>query len=239
VGKVPIPISAASVDSIPDGIIWISVEGFWLWNGNTADIVSCPLWDAIVAKMDFGRTIREASLVNVGSRGEIWWFWVDINLGMHTSRYIALDYRSKVWMPGYLSRTCGVTYGNDRNPIMSDGVKVWKHEVGFVYPEAKYMPYIESQTLNAAGGENWVTLTKLLPDIVGDQTALRFSVSKNNNRSAYSTQMYSTQRVVNGHGWVDIRETARDLRLRIDMVKNIDWGTVGPIILDLKPRGKR
>jgi thiamine biosynthesis protein ThiC len=44
---------------------------------------------------------------------------------------------------------------------------------------------------------------------------------------------------VNGHGWVDIRETARDMRLRIDMIKNSDWSTIGPIILDIKPRGKK
>jgi hypothetical protein len=239
VGRVPIPISAASVTSIPDGVIWISVEGFWLWNGNAVDIIPCPLWDSISARMDFGRTIREAHVINIASRGEIWFFWVDVSLGITTSRYVALDYRSKLWMPGYLSRTCGITYGNDRNPIMSDGTKVWKHEVGFSYPEARFMPYLESQTLNVAGGERWLTVNKILPDIMGDKTALAFRVAKNTDRTDYSTQTYSAQHGVNGHGWVDIRETARDIRLRIDMVKNNDWSTIGPIIFDLKPRGKK
>jgi hypothetical protein len=239
VGKIPIPISAASVTSIPEGVIWISVEGFWLWNGNTADIIPCPIWDSVVARMDFGRTIRESHIVSITNRGEIWWFWVDVNLSLQTSRYIALDFRSKIWMPGYLSRTCGITYGNDRNPIMTDGYTVWKHEVGFVYPGALFMPYLESQTLNAAGGENWVTLAKLLPDIMGDKTALAFSVMKNNDRANYAAQTQSPQRAVNGYGWVDIRETARDLRLRIDMIKNNNWSTVGPIIFDFKPRGKK
>lgn len=239
VSKVPIPISATSVASIPEGIIWISVEGFWLWNGNTADIIPCPLWDSIAARMDFGRTVREAGLVNLLSRGEIWWFWVDISLGTETSRYVALDFRSKIWMPGYLSRTCGITYANDRNPIMSDGYKVWKHETGLVYPGALYLPYIESQTLNVAGGEKWVTVSKILPDIMGDKSALAFSLALNNDRTDYAAQRYSPQRTVNGHGWVDIRETARDVRLRIDMVKNLSWGTVGPIIFDMKARGKK
>lgn len=239
VAKTPIPMSASSVASIPEGIIWISVEGFWLWNGTTADIVPCPLWDSISVKMDFARTIRESSIVVMQNRGEIWWFWVDINLGLVTSRYIALDYRSQLWMPGYLSRTCGITYGNDRNPVMSDGYKVWKHETGFVYPGALYMPYVESQSLNANGGENWVTVSKILPDIAGDKTALAFSLAMNNDRSDYSSQVYSKQRTVNGYGWVDIRETARDVRLRIDMVKGSDWSTVGPIIFDLKVRGKK
>lgn len=239
VGKIPIPISASSVSSIPSGIVWASVEGFWLWNGTTADIVACPIWDSIVRNMDFGRTIREASVVSLQNRGEIWWFWVDVNLGLTTSRYVAFDFRSNIWMPGYLSRTCGFTYGNDRNPLMCDGWLVWKHESGLIYPNALHMPYLESQTLNITDGEQMVTLNKILPDIMGDKTALAFSVAKNIDRTNYASQSYSAQRTVNGFGWVDIRETARDLRLRIDMVKNNDWSTIGPIIFDFKPRGKK
>ena len=239
IGKIPIPISAASMSSIPEGIVWITVEGFWLYNGSTANTIPCPIWDEISKNMDFDRTVRESHSVNLLARGEIWWFWVDKNLGHEVTRYAALDYRSGIWMPGFLSRTCGVTYANDKFPIMSDGYKVWKHETGVSYPEARFMPYIESQSLNANGGESLITLNKVTPDIAGDRTALAFSVVMNTDRSDYASQRYSPQRTVNGHGSADIRETARDLRLRIDMIKNSDWSTVGPIILDTKIRGKR
>jgi hypothetical protein len=239
VGKVPIPISSSSVASIPDGIVWISVEGFWQWNGTTADVIPCPLWDSISVQMDFGRTVHESAVVSMLNRGEIWWFWVDKDLGTSATRYIALAYRNKIWAPGFLARTCGITYGNDRNPIMSDGVKIWKHDTGFVYPGARFLPYIESQTFNVNGGDSWTTLNRIAPDIAGDRTALAFSVAKNNDRSDYSAQTYSPQRTVNEHGWVDIRETARDIRLRIDMIKNNDWTTVGPILVDSKIRGKK
>jgi hypothetical protein len=239
VGKVPIPISAASVTSVPAGIAWVSIEGFWLWNGTTADIVPCPLWDSISTRMDFGHCVLESSIVSMLNRGEVWWFWVDKDLGIQNSRYIALDYRSKIWMPGYLNRTCGITYGNDRFPIMTDGWTVWKHETGFTYPNALFMPYIESQTLNVFDGERWNTISKILPDIAGDKDALAFSIAMNNDRTDYSTQQYSARQTINPHGWVDIRVTARDARLRIDMIKGSDWTTVGPIIFDIKPRGKK
>lgn len=238
-GKVPIPISAASMSSIPEGIIWISAEGFWLYNGSSAGIIPCPVWDVIAANMDFERTMGESHSINLLIRGEIWWFWVDRALGLEVERYVALDYRSKVWMSGYLRRTCGNTYGNDPHPIMSDGIKVWKHEVGFQYPEARFMPYLESQTLYAMEGERWMTMNKILPEIAGDRTAIAFSVAKINDRTVYASETYSPQRTVNGHGWVDIRETARDMRLRIDMIQNADWSTVGPLLFDLKPRGKK
>lgn len=239
VGKVPIPISAASISSIPDGIMWISVEGFWLYNGSNVDTLACPVWDIITQRMDFERTVINSHSVNMLVKGEIWWFWVDNTLGTDATRYIAYDYRSKIWMPGYLKRTCGNTYANDKYPIMSDGVKVWKHETGFVYPEASFMPYLESQTLNMKGGENWFTMVKIIPDISGDKTAISFRMAKNIERANYSSEVYSPQRTVNEFGHVDIRETMRDGRLRIDMIRNADWGTVGPIILDMKLRGKK
>jgi len=122
---------------------------------------------------------------------------------------------------------------------MCDGWTVWKHETGFVYPNALFMPYLESQTLNISDGERCVTINKILPDIMGDKSALAFYLKMENDRTDYSTQTMSVQRTVNEHGWVDIRETARDVRLRIDMIRSLNWSTVGPIIFDIKPRGKK
>jgi len=239
IGKIPIPISAASMSSIPEGIVWISVEGFWMYNGSTADTITCPLWDVIAARMDFERTVRESHSVNLLAKGEIWWFWVDINYGLEPTRYVALDYRGKIWMGGYLTRTCGNTYANDRYPIMSDGTKVWKHETGYVYPEVIWQPYLESQNITINGGESFSTITKILPDIAGDKTALAFALVTRNDRSDYSTETYGTYRTVNKHGWVDFRETARDFRLYIEMTRSAEWSTVGPIIFDIKERGKK
>jgi hypothetical protein len=239
IGKVPIPISAASVSSVPDGVVWISVEGFWIFNGSSVNILPCPFWDVISASMDFSRTVREAAIVSLQNRGEIWWFWVDIDYGTRNSRYAAYDFRSNIWLPGFMSRTCGFSYANERNPVMSDGTKIWKHEVGLQYPEALFMPYLESQTLNSGNGAWMTTLNKILPDIRGDKTAIAFSLVKSNDRTTYSSQTISPRRGVNEHGWVDMRETAQDLRLRIEMINNRDWSTVGPIIFDFKTRGKK
>jgi hypothetical protein len=142
-------------------------------------------------------------------------------------------------MGGYLKRTCGLTFANDRFPVMSDGWKIWKHETGYTYPEAQFMPFLESQTLNVNGGDNWLTVSKILPEIAGDRTALAFSLALINDRTRSSDERYTTKRTANEHGWVDIRETARDVRLRIDMIKNNDWSTVGPIIFDSKIRGRK
>src|SRR6185436_639272 len=98
IGKIPVPISAASVSSIPEGIIWISVEGFWMFNGTTADVIQCPLWDTMYSKMDFQRTVRESHSVSMVSRGEIWWFWVDPTISLECARYTSIDYRVRPYI---------------------------------------------------------------------------------------------------------------------------------------------
>lgn len=240
VGHIPIPLSASSVTSLPIGILWVSVEGFWLFNGSTANIIPCPLWDSVSVRMDFARTVRESNFVSLINRGEVWWFWVDNSIGITANRYVALDFRSNVWMPGYLQRTCGVSYGNERNPVMSDGYKIWKHETGFLYPNALFTPFIESQTINVQDGAQFTTITKVIPDVAGDATALGFSLAINNNRSNYNGQSYSPRCTINPDtGTIDFRTTGRDLRFRIEMIKASDWTTVGPIIFDIKPRGRK
>jgi hypothetical protein len=62
---------------------------------------------------------------------------------------------------------------------------------------------------------------------------------KTNDRAGYTPEKQSPLRKKNKYGFVDIRETARDMRLRIEMVKDSNWGTVGPILFDNKIRGKK
>ena len=240
IGRVPIPISAQSTAAIPLGIIWVSIEGFWLYNGVNIDVVFCSVWDTVLERANMGVNVKECSCVTLLNRGEFWWFWVDKNLGSRNSRYIALDYRAKIWMTGYLNRDCGYVYGNERVPIMSDGAKAYQHEVGLSYPGAIQLPFMETHVLNADGGAIHVTLNKLMAEVSGDNSPLRFSVAKSTKRADYTEEKYTPKRRVNEHGYVDIRETGRDLRLRIDVVEESkDWGSIGPFLMDLKARGAR
>jgi hypothetical protein len=238
IGKISVPVSPASICDTPEGVVWPSIDGWWIFDGTKPRTINCDVWDFITKRIDIPNSRFIASCVHLINQGEVWWFWVDKNIGPNNTRYVCLDYRSNLWNMGKLSRTCGFVYANDRYPVMSDGVNIWKHETDFEYIDTE-MPWIESYNLNPNGGENWITINKILPDVMGDASALRFSVVKTNDRNGYTPEIHSPQRQKNGDGWVDLRETARDMRLRIDMVKPSDWETVGPILFDSKNRGKK
>jgi hypothetical protein len=239
-GQIPIPISPASVCEVPMGVAWASVDGFWLFDGSNAKVIECSVWDYIDANVDIPAARFMAACVHVSNKGEVWWFFPSLDKpNGNNSRYVCFDSRSFVWSVGKLSRTCGFVYGNDRYTVMSDGVDVWKHEVGNQYPGAEELPWIESMNLNPNGGENWITVNKILPDIKGNSDAIRFILYKTNDRNEYTPETQSPPRKKNGNGWVDFRETARDMRLRIQMVEPSDWQAIGPILFDNKIRGKK
>jgi len=237
IGRISVPVSPASICETPQGVVWISIDGWWIFDGSAPRIFDCDVWDSIIKNINVSATRFNAACVHYANRGEVWWFYADIqSTDGNNNRYIMWDYRSKVWSMGKLNRTCGFVYANDLNPIMSDGVSVFKHESGFTYSGSE-LPWIESQNLSPNGGENWLTLKRILPDVAGDADALRWRVVKTNARDGYETEVMSPQRSKNPNGYVDIRETARDMRLRIEMVKNTPWETVGPILFDSAMRG--
>ena len=238
IGKTPIPLSGQCPTAMPDGIMWPSIDGFWVYDGSVPRVVRCDVWDYITRTMDVPSSRFSAAAVHLDNKGEVWWFYATLQEGTKdNTRFVCYDYRSRIWMMGKLARTCGFNYANDRFPIMSDGYLTWKHEVGFHYPASLELPWIETFNLAPDGGEHMITISKIKPDIMGDRTAIGFSMAKMNDRTQYNNQYYSPVRHVNQFGWVDIRETAVDMRLRLGMIAESDWSTIGPILFDWKMRG--
>lgn len=239
IGKVSLPISPASICETPMGVVWPAVDGWWIFDGTVPRNLPCDIWDFINENVVLDQARFSAAVVHVSYRGELWWFFPDKNAAPGANnRYALFDYRGGIWSKGDFGRNCGFVFANEDIPLLAEANVVWQHNIGFEYPGAA-MPWIESQNLSPNGGENWLTINKILPDVEGDIDALRFRVAKSNTRAGYTPDSYSPQRRKNSSGFVDIRETARDMRLRIDMVKESDWGTVGPILFDSKVRGKK
>lgn len=238
IGECSVPFSHQAIMDVPDGVVWPSVDGFWLFNGTSVRPMFCPLWDFVLNHIDVVNTRAEAVVISVSNKGELWFFFVDKDKAPFNSRMVIYDYRNSLWSMGKLTRTCGMVYGNDENPIMSDGTKVWKHESGWEYPEAPELPWAETFTLNILKGANYLTIKQMMPEIEGGANNLRFRFAMLFDRSRPETEVYSEYKDVRDNGFVDVRETTRDFRMRVDMVVNDNW-SLGPILIDAVGRGKK
>jgi hypothetical protein len=235
IADAPLPLGSHSIIRVPEGVIWASNDGYWIYDGTRTGMVPCLIWDWVKQYIDVQACINNAFMVNLTNKSEAWWFFADAS-GKNV-RAAILDYRRNVWSMAKLSRTCALSYGSDPHPIMSDGTKVYIHENGWSYlPES--LPWAETFTINVNSGDNWSTFHQMRPELVAaDRDCLSFTLYKKMDRSS-PVETTSPPRYVTGDGFVDFRETSRDFRLRVQMMEEDPW-TVGPFLMDVKKRGKK
>ena len=80
-----------------------------------------------------------------------------------------------------------------------------------------------------------MTIHQMLPEITGPVNNISYEFIKSSPQLPETT---SAAKTIKANGYVDVRETARDFRMRVNMVGSEDW-TMGPTNLDVKPRGKK
>jgi len=235
------PISAASIVMAGDNTIWVSDNGFWQFNGVAITPLDCPIWGWIDKQINPVYSRYEASMVDLVGQGEIWWFFTSKE-SRYNDRVAIYNYRDGWWAMGKISRACGVGSSYTSYPIMSDGNTVFLHEKGIAYPGITDGAWAETFTLNSRDGGNISTLLSIIPDVEGnpDNLAMRVyrAMKRSQNSDGTSAESLSVRRFIRSDGKVDLRETARDLRLRIETtsINGNDW-TLGQMLIDMRRRG--
>lgn len=235
------PISGGAIVDTAVGAIWMSNSGFWVYNGSSIAPLPCSVWNWIMG--DYGEIWSkfEASAVVFESHSEVWFFFVDEG-GRENSKYVIYNYRENWWSMGKLSRTCGVSSTYNTFPILSDGLKVYKHESGKMYGGVAEKPWAETFTMNVGGGAGMLTVDRALPDVGGEANKLSFRLSYTMQRSTNSDKpidlKYTEFKKMRPDGYLDFRTTARDVRLRVDAEEDANW-TFGNFFVDFKVRGAR
>lgn len=237
VSESPPPYSPLSVAAIPEGAFWAATNGFWIFDGVSARPVDCPLWTWIDERINLTMSRYRASMIHVPSKFEVWWSFVSGDESTENNLVVIYNYKMKAWSMGRVGRSCGYSAANDQYPLMATEDEVFRHESGWEYPGADGMPWAETFTLNTARGAIKTTVHQMLPEVSGGSDAIVFKFYKRNNPSGNS-EVLSLPKPIRSNGYVDVRETARDFRMRVEMVKHKDW-SIGVIDMDTKARGKK
>lgn len=236
VSECPPPYSPLSVVEIPEGAFWASLNGFWMYDGASALPVECPVWDWVKERIDTYYSRFKASMVHVSSKFEVWWFFTGTGATQNNCTVI-YNYKYKTWYMGRIGRSCGFSTPNDPNPIMATETNVYRHESGWNYPGLSGMPWAETFTLNTLRGSVLTTIYQMLPEVKGESDAVEFKFIKRNNPSGGS-EVTSSPKSIRSNGYVDVRETARDFRMRVEMVKSKNW-SLGPVDIVMRKRGSK
>jgi hypothetical protein len=247
------PWSPQSIVPTTSLTLWMSEQGMFSYNGAWVQPVPCKVRPWVDDDIDILNVREQACAVHVSPFSEFWWFFpqgVANNPAGTNTRCIIYNYKEGWWSQGQMSRSAGVAASYTVQTIMADGLNAYQHEIGIVYPANVPLPWAETFDLNLTSGSRLVTVKQLIPDVGGDVTNLRYSLFYKNSRSVMPdpngapipvVEAQTAPRTVNtSNGFVDLRTTGRDIRMRISLAgPQVNPVTVGQHLIDVAVRGDR
>ena len=232
------PWSPESVIVSSSMLIWMSQQGLFSFDGTTILPIACKVRPWVDDDIDLVNVREQACAVHVGNFSEFWWFFPQLGQPYNT-RCIIYNYKEGWWSQGEMSRSAGITASFTAQTIMTDGLVAFEHELGNFYGNAQ-LPWAETFDLNLTSGAQLITVKQMIPDVDGDASGLLYSLFYRNSRSTGAPELRTTPRPVRSDGYVDFRQTGRDIRLRLEVAAQpVLSFTLGQHLIDAVPRGDR
>jgi hypothetical protein len=244
------PWSPQSMTATSSLTLWMSQQGMFSFDGTSIAPVACMVRPWIDDDIDLLNVREQSFFCHVGNFSEAWWFFPQKGQP-HNTRVAIYSYKEGWCSQGQMSRSAGITASYTAHTIMADGLVAYQHEASNTYPADVPLPWAETFDLNLTSGSRLITVKQLIPDVEGDVSNLLYSLFYKMSRSVMADPMSgqpvpvqekrTTPRAVNtSNGYVDLRTTGRDIRLRIELAGPlVNMVTVGQHLIDAVPRGDR
>jgi hypothetical protein len=161
------PLAAKAVD---DMVFWMGVEEFYIYTGQVQKL-PCSVRSYIFNDFNLEQKELVTSALN-SSFGEVWWFYPS-SASTEIDKYVIYNYEEKVWSYGSLVRTFWLDRGVNDYPMAAgtDGY-LYNQEFGLndgsTSPASPITSFIESSQLSIGEGNDFVFLTRLIPDVTFD-----------------------------------------------------------------------
>jgi len=222
-------ISRKAACAVDAGVFWMGAGGFYAFAGGAVSEIPCDVADYVFGGINAAQQSKIYAVANA-QNGEVWWFYPSDDSN-ENSRYVAYSYRENHWSVGEMSRTAGVDRGVFRWPIWfdADGM-AYNHEIGLAHG-GEY-PYAITGPISLGAGDNVYSVTSLIADenTQGDVNATFYA-------KLYPNGSETTHGPYSLPAPTSTRFTGRQVRMRVDAVRNAAWRFGVPRI-EVAPRGK-
>jgi len=236
-------IGPNAVTTVGDKVFWMDRENFYVYTGRV-QVIPCTLLRYVFDDINLDQSFKCFAASNK-MFDEVFWFYPTAD-STEIDRYVKFNFTENTWDLGTLSRTAWVDYGIHNNPRAS-GISnstnfVYIHETGDDDDGSAMTSFIESADFDLGDGEQFMFVSRLIPDIDITSTSATASVDyvlKTRNFPGDSLATNSTNVVTSSTQQSFLRSRSRQAALRIESsTTNITW-TLGDLRLDIRPDGSR
>ena len=244
------PLSAIAVDY---SVYWMGEEEFYVYTGQVQKL-PCSVRSYVFGDFNTSQSEKVTAAVN-SSFSEIWWFYP--SAGSETNdKYVVFNYQEQAWYYGTIARSAWIDRGIAQYPISAglDGY-LYYHEFGqddgSVNPPAAIPSFIESSQMSIGAGDNFVFLSRLIPDVTFDGSSSptpsvsmtletrQFPGTAYTGTKSNTVQRSATVPVEQFTDQVFVRLRGRSFAFKIDSSDTgVEW-RLGTPRVDLRPDGRR
>ena len=237
-----------AVVTVNDVVYWMGRSNFYAFTGRVEKI-PCTVRDYVFSDINDSQRSKVFAGVN-SAFSEVFWFYPSSGSSQN-DRYVVFNYEEGVWYYGQLSRSAWVDRGVLRNPVASANNYLYEHEVGMDADGSPMSSYIESSPVDLADGNNYMLISRILPDVsfrnstatspvldlsLTTQNAMGGAIAQSTTNAVTQTATIPIQQYTDQ---IQVRLRGRSMQFKISSSElGVQWRLGSPLI-DLRPDGRR
>ena len=234
--------------AVNDTVFWMGRANFYAFTGRVEKL-PCTVRDYVFSDLNDAQRTKVFAGVN-SAFSEVFWFYPSAN-SLENNRYVVYNYADNVWYFGEMSRTAWMDRGIEDLPIAAADNLLYRHESGVDADNEVLDSFIESSPFDVADGNNFMFVSRLLPDIsfgnsTADDPSVAMTVKMQNNMGGDIAQSNSktvtqtnTAPVEQFTEQVYMRLRGRSMRFRVESDDlGVSW-RLGSSTIDIRPDGRR
>jgi len=243
----------SAVTAVDDKVFWMGIGDFYVYTGQTQKL-PCPVRAYIFDDINNSQIDLTVCALN-STFSEVWWFYPSASSN-ENDRYVVFNYVENTWAVGTLTRTAWQDRGLFNAPIAAstDGY-LYNHETGqndgSTNPPSAITSYIESSQMSIGEGNNFVFLSKLIPDLtfensISDAPNATFTLQARNFPGGAYLQSDNSSVVQTATTPVEqfteqtfIRLRGRSFALKVESDTTDTQWRLGTPRVDIRPDGRR
>jgi hypothetical protein len=234
-------LSPNAIASIGDKVFWMDLENFYAYTGRLQTL-PCTVLRYVFDDINLDQSRKFFAAPN-RLFDEIFFFYVSSS-ATEIDRYVKFNYTEGTWDIGTLARTAWVDAGIHQKPrgagLVSGSSFVFIHENAESDDGSAMTSYIESSDFDLQDGNNFMFVSKIIPDIELAGTDAEVSyILKTRDFPSSTAVTEATASVLAATTKADVRARGRTAVLRISSASTTTAWTLGETRLDIRPDGRR
>jgi hypothetical protein len=224
-------------------VMWMDRGIFYAYTGQTQEL-PCSVKDFVFQNFNYLQGYKVYAGHN-HAFSEVIWFYPSEN-SVENDRYVTYNYVDQVWACGTLERTAWLDMGRANYPVATDRAYslLYYHEYGDDDNGAPLPAWIDSADLDADGGEHYLFIQRLIPDVAfrgkGSLTDQSVGITVFGRSAPGKEKVVLAQITVtpySGEQYIRVRE--RQISIRVESTHlGVSW-RLGTLRADMQPDGRR